>query len=313
MRNIQTLIDLSREQTENVEFSDSTGITENEIIQYANDGQAQMEMAINNVGTDNFLTETIISTSNGVEAYDLPFDMLMGTLIRHVEYGTGSRDEDFFPIEQRQFYERINSFSGTPGSYIQRNNQILLQPKPATSAGRIRVQYKRKLPGLDIRRAQVDAVTLTSAGITSLSFDTSVNFDRTELIKDNFMTIVDKKGNIKMRAIEFDSIDNTTGDVTVTSGFTFESGETIAVGDYAVRYRNSTTHTLLPDICEMWLISYMNWKILKRDSNTDLTDQERELAAMRDNIISGFQRADESFDRIPIINVSDSGFIDEDL
>lgn len=310
MRRLDVLIDQVRKQTENVEFSDTTGISDEEFIQYANDGQEQIEMEINSVGTDNFLVEKEIQTVAGQEAYELPFDMLMGTNIRHVEISSSSSQSDYFPLKQRQFWERINSFNGTPAYYIQRNNQILLQPKP-DRALTIRVQYKKKLPRLDIRRASVSAVTLGSNTITSLTFDTSALFERDELIQDNFLTIVDRDGAVKMRAIPFDDINSGSGVVTVTAGFTFESGESIGVGDYAVRNKNSSTHSQLPDICERFIISYMAWKILKRDSNTDLTDQERELIAMGANIVKNFARADENWDGVPIINNEDLDYLED--
>ncbi len=114
-----------------------------------------------------------------------------------------------------------------------------------------------------------------------------------------------------MRNIEIDSIDTTSGVVTVTGGaFTFEDGEAAAVGDYVVTGVDSANASELPDLAERYLISYMNWKILKRDSSNDSAEAQNELTQLEADILSSFAEVDADLTLIPFI---DATFVDEDF
>lgn len=65
----------------------------------------------------------------------------------------------------------------------------------------------------------------------------------------------------------------------------------------------------MPTICERYLLAYMNWKILKRDSNTDSAEQTTELADMRSEIVQLFAEIDDDVKSVPIQNTQ---FLDDD-
>ena len=306
MRRIDLLIDQSRRATENEDYTENSGIDPEEFIQYINDGQDRIESAINSKSPMTFIREKEIDIVQNQEAYDMPFDIYMGTNIVNVEFSNSGRISDYYRLKQRQIFERINSSSGSifPSFFIRRNNQVMLQPPAAT--GKIRVNYVRKLPRLDIRRGTVLSVSLdtTNKKINSLILDEGSTLYSEELSSEEYLTVVDRLGNMKMAKVLIDGVAS-NGVVTVDSSFVYDSGETIEVGDYVTRGNNSTTHSMLSDICERYLVSYMNWKILKRDSSVDSEEQERELSGIESDILNMYSEPDSTHDGIPIINSDD--------
>lgn len=307
MRQLELLINQSRVDTDNIEFSDTTGIPDSFFIQRANDAQDRIHSLILQQHPDIFLKEKIISSVYGQEAYSAPSDCYLGNRIVQVDYSPSGNENDYFQLKQGRLPERISGIQGVPAWYIRRSGAILLQPKPQSDAAKIRLTYQKKLAKLDIRRATVSAVTLTTDEITSLTLDTTVAFDQTSLVEENFLTVVDKNGVVKMASIPFTDIDATTGVVTIEAGFTFEDGETIEVGDYVCKGALSTTHSELPDVCERYLIAYMDWKVLKKDSSADSIEQSEELQAMEAEIIDTFKETDDDVDYVTIL---DDGYLE---
>ena len=303
-RSLQLLIDASRRETENEEFSDTIGIGNEEFIRYANDAQKVLQSAISGVYPMLLSQEKIISSVVDQEAYDIPDNAFLGNRIDNVEYSPSGRDDQYRKLKQGTLSERRSGISSTPSFYIRRSGQILLQPKPDTSQGKIRLTYQKQLPRLEIVRGYVSAVTLDSVNnqITSLTLDSTQSIDKVELEQETQLTVIDKNGVQKMRNVQFDEVDETTGIVTITSGFTYEDGETIAVGDSIVRGGDSTTHSELPEMCEPFITAYMNWKILKRDSSNDAVEMGQEVAALKAEIVQSFSTTDHDPDFIPILD-----------
>ena len=76
-----------------------------------------------------------------------------------VEYSFSVDDGDFIPLRRGKNIER-STFKGYPSFYIPRGKQILINPIPEGSYGRIRINYTESTPTLDKRRGVIDVVTL---------------------------------------------------------------------------------------------------------------------------------------------------------
>lgn len=301
LRRLDLLISEAREETENKEFTATTGISDEEFIRYANDGQMELQQAISNTHPDVFQEESDPISAIG-ESISIPSDAFLGNRIDYVEFSDDGSENNYRQLKQGRLSERRPGVNSTPSYYIRRSGILLLQPQPDSPGGVVRITYQKRLPSLDIRRAQVGAVTLGSDSITSLILDTTVNFDQENLVTDNFMTVIGRDGTIKMKGIEFDDISASTGIVTITSGFTFDTGETIEVGDYVVRGSCATTHSQLADVCEPFIVSFMQWRALKRDSSSDASGKGQELAQMRASIIDSFSQTDSDVDYVTILD-----------
>ena len=310
---IDNLIDDVRKATENEDFSDTSGIQEQEFIRFLNEGQEHLHARITQQHPSVFLSEQTISITADTEEYSLASDIFIGNKVTQVDYSPTGNAVDYIPLRAGSLRERRTGADGDPQFYIRRGGSILINPVPTTGTGSLRVTYMKRLPKLDKRRASISAVTLNSSNntITTLTLNVSTDtIDSTALAKSNYMCIVTRNGGIQMKAIEFDSINTTTGAVTVTSGFTYTTGETATTSDYIVGGENSTTHTQLDESLERYLIAYATWKILKRDSNSAEADrQQQELLAMEDEIIANYAELSDDIMEIPEIISDDDDWV----
>ena len=302
MRRLENLIEDSREETENDEFTADAGIQDKEFIRYANDAQSRLQSKIFQKSQKVFISEYIFSTVSRQESYELPYDILFENAISNVQFSSSPAGIDYYPLEQSTLKERNTIGYGEPSFYIRRSGKILLNPVPTGGGKKVRVSYVKRLPKMDTRRAKILTVTTSGSSITSLTLDTGSLLDSDALLKESRFSVVNSDGNQLMRRILYTDINSTTGVVTIDPSFLFESGETIAVGNYLVKGEDSCNKSELPFNLERYLLAYMNWKILKRDSSSDSAEAQGELIAMEDEIISSFGDVDDDIERIPIIS-----------
>ena len=302
MRRIELLIADSREETENVEFTDDTGLSDEEFIRYANDAQSRIQSKITQKSDKVFTDEYEFTTVPSQESYQLPDDILFDNMVSNVEIALSGRDRDYFPLDQATVKERNTVTFGDPSYYFRLGGKVYLNPVPDTSLNRVRLVYIRRLNRLDKRRATISAVTTSAQQITSLTLDTTQLIDKTHLDKETRFSVVDADGDVQMRRVKFTNIDDATGIVTIDPSFTFEEDESISVGDYLVGGGFSTNRSELPNSLERYLIAYMNWKVLKRDSSADSQEAQAELLAIETDILESFADVDDDIHKIPLID-----------
>jgi hypothetical protein len=310
-RYVSYLIDDVRTSTENTDFSDTVGIKDAEFLRFLNDAQYRIHSKIVQQHPSVFITEYTTSVVGDQEAYSLPLKAMMGNKVTQVEYTSqSSGTQYYYPLRPGSLFQRSSgpgsgSSIGAPTHYIRKGGQILLSPIPTSSNGTLKINYVHKMPRLDLRRGSVASVTLDSSTntISALSLDVSTDvIDSTELDKFTRLSIVDEEGNVKMSNIKYTAIDSGTGVVTVDSSFTYDTGETISTGNYVVAGPYSTTHVMLDDMVERYLISYCTFKILQRDSNvTDLTTQQNILLEMENEIVQAYAEISDDIMEIPNI------------
>lgn len=305
MRNISLLISRSRSITGNTDFTEDTGFQDEDFLEWATSAQHRIHSKIVQMAPDVFESEKVYSVTSGQEAYDIPELAHLNTRITQVDFSPSTSERDYYPLQKAQLVERQTGIAGNPSVYIRKSNQILLAPAP--TSGMIRIVYQRRFPRLDIRRASVDSVVLDDATstITSLVFDVTTlsSEDIVRIQDEGYVTIVDRDGVIQMAAIPVSEVNSSNGAVTLVSGFEYESGETIAVGDYVVLGNYTSTHSPLPsEVGERYLIEFMNWKAQKGDSSSDSKEQVSEVEQIEAEIISAYTPADNDVARVPIIS-----------
>ena len=309
MRRVDLLITASRRATENQEFTATAGIQDVEFLQYLNDGQEEIHSILQGTFPSILTAYKTQQVVQNQEAYAMPRDLYLGTRIDQIEYSCSGTPDSYYILKKGTLKERLNTQAGNPAFYIRRGAEILIQPKPQ-QAGIMRWSYQRAIPTLDVRRGTVLSVVLGTNDITSLVLDTSIFLDADPIVEQQFMTVVDKNGAVKMRSIPVVAIDTATGTVTVEPGFTFESGETIAAGDFVCAGTFSTTNSELPDVCEKYLLEYCNTRILMRDSQTDSAQISQILAKVEQTLRLAFAEPDGDPDRIPLLDVQFLGVED---
>lgn len=303
MRNVSLLISASRRATENEEFTETAGIQDEEFLQYFNDGQEEIHAILNAAFPHILMKEEIMSVTQSQEAYSIPDMVYMGTRIDMIEYSPTGLKFDYYPLKKGSLKERLNGISSNPAFYIRNGTQVLLQPPPQ-QAGTLRWNYQRKITKLDKQRGTVLSAVLDTGTktITTLTLDPNQAIDSTALLEENYITIVDKNGLVKMRGIPVSAIDTTTGVVTVDAGFVYETGETIDAGDFALRGKYSSTHSELPEVCEKYLLEYCNTRILMRDSSTDADSIAQILAKVQQTLQTAFAEPDSDPDYVTVLD-----------
>lgn len=304
MKRVDKLISQIRRQTENEDAGLNYGIKDVEFLQYLNDAQSRLQSLISSQHNNVFLTEEVYNVSRGVQEYALPDLALMENKVTTVEYSPTNSSEDYYHLESINIHRRSTFSEAYPDAYILRAGKLLLQPTPSQS-GLLRINYVKRIWDLDLRRGTVLASTTSGNELTSLTLDvtsSSTPLDVDEINDSDFICIVDKQGNMKARNIPVNGINSATGAITIDGTHTLLDSESIASGDYVVAGRDTSTHSELPDLCERYLIAYAAWKILKRDSSVDFSEQQAELSSMENDIVQSFAKIDDDVHRIPLIN-----------
>lgn len=302
MKIVDKLINQIRLQTEN---ENEAAISDVEILQYLNDGQERLHAVTLAKHPTVFYVEKEIDVVQGQAYYDLPDDVFLGNKVATIEYSSTGISEDYYPLEPISLKERSN-YEGYPVNYVRTTGKILLDPIPQQT-GKIRINYVRRITHLDKRRGQVDIATISGSALTSLVLKTSGNviIDGDSLNDVDYICIVNKKGEFKMKNIPISGVDTGTGVVTIDAGFTFSEGESITANDFVVAGADTSTHSEFPRNCERYLIAYASWKLLKRDSSADFAEQQQELLAMEEDIVNSFADIDRDYQRIPVYSSFD--------
>jgi len=305
---IDAIIDEARESTENEEFSEVVGITEEEIVKFINQAQNRLHSKIVAQHPQVFIEDYIVSIVADQEAYSLPsHKAFLKNKISSVEYSSSSLVADYSVLDPTVLKNRYSGSSSTPCNYIRRSGAILLVPVPNVSQGSLRLAYVTKLKRIDKRRGKVKAVTTASSQITNLeiTYPNSSTIDPAQLNKDTRFTVVDKYGTVKMENVLLSAISASASyDATleVDSSFTYAATESIAVDDFIIPGAYSTTHLELGPEVERYIQLYVEYKILKRDSSADSQEAFQELAEIEDDIIAIYSEMNDDIITIPDIN-----------
>jgi hypothetical protein len=302
MRKLELLILASRRATENQEFTDTAGIQDEEFIQYFNDGQEEIHSLLNQAFPHILMASKEIQMVQGQEAYDIPEDVYLGTRIDFVEFSQNGQAQNYYPLKKGSLKERLNGLQTDPTFYIRNGSQLLLQPAPQSSNGKIRVSYQKAIPRLDIQRATVETVTLGAGNtITTLVLDDTLLMDTDALLEEGYVTVTDKDGVIKMQDIPVTAI-SSVGVVTIDPSFVYQAGESIAVGDVVLRGKKSSQFSSLPDVTEKYLLEYCNTRILIRDSSTDADAVGQVMAKVQNTLQTAFAEPDSDPDYVPVLD-----------
>lgn len=304
MKRLDLLIAEARASTGNQNYTADAGVQDAEFIRAFNDGQDKIQSLILNTFPSMFQKRKIISAVQAQETYDNPVDVFLDSRIEKLEYSQNGDTKNYYKLQAGFLEEEININAGAPSFYIRQSKTFLCQPPPQDSGGSFRMTYQRAFPRLDKRRGKVSAVTLDTAAktITALTIDPTLlsSDDATAINEAEYITVVSKDGTIKMQNIPV-AVDSNSGVFTIDT-FVYGEGETIAVGDWVVTGKYATTTSELSDICERFLLKFCEWRILKRDSNSDSMEQNQELIDMANDIVESYKRPDSDVKGIPILD-----------
>lgn len=315
-KNIEYIIKQIRRDTQNLSeaivVSSSEGIQDIDFIRGLNRAQDRLQSIIVGVNLSAFEETKLFDIVANQGEYSLPDDCYLKNKIISLDYSPTGVEQDFYALQQKITRERNNLSTLYLDSYILKNGAILFDPRPQSSViNGGRVNYVQTLPRLDIRRSSVTAVTLdtTNRNITSLFVDVinapSLTDENLMIFQENnYFSIVDKYGNIKMSRIPYDSFDTGTGEILIPTSFVYQSGMTIDVGDFLVCGYIATTNSVLPDELERYLECFTSRYIFNRDSSDDEITENSELKEIEDDLLVKYAQLDEDVNYVPIVDDS---------
>lgn len=287
-----------------MDASATTGISTEDFLRYYNWAQERIFALILEKNPNSFQGEKIIDIVANQEAYTIPDNVYLGERIVNVEYSPTGDARDYYKIFEASISFRDTYPQNYAFNYIRRNGQILLRPMPSAGGDKLRVVYERMIDRLDTRRGTVTARTLSATQLTALTIDIATD-DPTQIsgVADKYLCVCNKDGVVQMYNIPYTSYDNTTGVFTLPA-FTFQTGETVAVGDYITVGQYTTTHSALRNICEKYLAAYCNWTILGRDAATAAKAKyfESTLQLIEEEIERAYLDPDKDEHQIQICN-----------
>jgi hypothetical protein len=279
MRRAELLVTQVQRATENERTGTQDGISTEEYYQYLTDGLRHLQSQILQVNPKAFRTSKTYTVS-GSESYALPDDILARNQAVTLEYSQSGNARDYVRLKQLTQLERWSE-TGRPSAYILEGKNFLVNAYP--TSGSLRLTYAAALPAVDKRRGTVGAITTTSTALTALT----VVFSDNNFSLSDHLTLVDFNGTIKMRGIPYTAVGAGTGVVTIQgSSYTFPTGSTGAIGDYFVLGQNASSHALIDDAAESYLVTYCEKRILNRDSSADAVERDQEVQKMVADLVA---------------------------
>lgn len=294
-RYVAHIIEEIREATNEEEFSDTIGFSNENFLRYLNDAQHRLQAKIQSKYPRIFLQQIEYPITSGTSTLSLPRDAYLGNKIVDVKFSQNN-SQHFTRLKPSYISRLKNEFKGYPQEYLRKSGAIELYPKPSVS-GTVRLNYVQRIPELALRSGKVSSVT--GAPITSFLLDIlndSPNF--TQLAKSTRYTIVDEEGNIKASHLKLD-IDPTTGVCTLQ--LPLEEGESIAPNDFILANPYGTTHSKFDVSIERYLLSYCSVKILQQAGSNELAEESQTLNIIEQEIVDTY--ADITGDFITIPNI----------
>lgn len=306
MKYIGDLITESRRDTNN---TDTTGISTEDFLRYANYAQDRLFGLILQTSPMSFQATKEISLVADQEAYTILDNVYLGERIVMVEYSPTGLTRDYYKIYEVGLSYRDNYPQPRPVNYIRQNGQVLLRPIPSAASGTIRVTYERDLDDVGTRRGQVNGTPSgTTIDLTHGTFGAPSTSDEALFVKDAYICISDGFGNVMLRNGIISSYNAGTDAITLAA-----NASTYLVGSYTLANladgyltvgQYTTTHSNLKNPCERYLVAYMNWKILGRDTAGAAKSKvfEAEVELIEKELIQSYQLPDKDEDSIQIEN-----------
>ena len=315
---INALINEIRESTENEEFDETLGLSEEEVLKFINQAQNRLHSKIVAMHKQTFAEEKVINSVANQESYSLFFNSYLKNYISAVEFSATGSADDYYPLRPTSSHNRNTGSNGYPNYYFIRAGKFYILPTPNNSSGKFRVTHIKRPLNLDKRRGLIVASgfdSATSPTYIDMTFVNGQTVDQNQLERYSYVTVVDKFGNQKIANILVDSwnLGTGTGDtrISISSSADMELVNSVGIadGDYVISGDNSSTHLEWSPEVERYLQIFAEFKILKRDSSVDSQEQFQELSEIEQDILDGYSELSDDINEIPDINDSeDWGF-----
>lgn len=301
MLNVSRLIDRVRRETRNEDNTNtvaSDSLSDEEFIDALNDAQHRLQSVISNVYSVLFEKQAEFPVTIGLDEYTINDNVYLGNRIVCVEYTPVGNVADYRELENRDIKEREER-SGIPNKYIRTSKKIIINPIPNIQTGKLRVTYEKHLSTLDKVRATVSSVGTPSGGQITITLAASPDAKMAELIKGDYITILDTFGAVaitNVRVVIISGVSLVIEEGDVVKGVNIDAGYQILIG------KDATYTPDLPDICEPYLVAYACWQIFNRDDLVKAQRAKERLALIEEGLAESFSMESKDVRYIPIFD-----------
>lgn len=310
------LVREARDKSGNQVYGDSNGRPQRSFVSAGNAAQDRLYALMLQKRPSLFVKQGYIDTVANQAEYDLPSDVFLHHRIQSVECLPTNNAQLYYNLNQRTPRTQVST-PGLPESYFLRNKKIVLSPYPATGFTQgLRLNYQFVIPRLDIRRGKIAAVT--DLGTTT----------RIELADDDWLT-AENESDLENEWIDYIAVVSSTGTYVAA-----DQGIQVISYDPATRYlvvngdptagmvannyvvfskggTDTTTHCVLPDTCERYLVEYMTMRAQMSDTSSEAAVTSPLLQAIEREILDSVEMLEEDLFAIPILDASLLGFGDD--
>jgi hypothetical protein len=306
MRRAEQLIAHVRRATENERAGTADGVSDEEFLEYLNQGQELLQQAIVRAHRTALAKESAAIPASGTEYIDLPSDCFGRQRVFSVFYSSSGERRDAYKLDERRVSER-RTCSGSPSTYIPLKDQIIVNPYPA--GGSFFVTYDPVMPRIEKRRSLVASATVTAGNLTALTLTTTSPFSQADFDLFDELTLVDSSSAVLAAGIPFTAV-SALGVVSIRGGsHTLSSGETVPVGAHVLLGPYSSSVSLMPDLCEKFFLSYCERRILQRDESAARADMSQDEMNQLQEIVATFVEISGDVEDIPVF---DNGYFTDD-
>jgi len=298
LERVERLIDEARVLSQNQKYDADSGLSQDVFVRYFKNAQDAIVREIVNTKSKYLLKEKIYDTVANQEKYPYPHDIYLHN-IDTLEYSENGLDYIF--LEKVYSKDRKSGFTGYAYGYTTREDGFYVVPV-LVGGQKLRLSYIRNPNAPQRRMGRLTTVTIVSGQITALTIDpTEASFDPASLAKWDYLCIVSKEGSQKVKSVKFDSVNLTTGVITL-SPHTLEAGESAAIGDYVCGGRYVTNKIELPDICESFLILHATYEAKYGDSSQWSKEAREVMGAHLNQLILSFSKNTDDISEVIITN-----------
>jgi hypothetical protein len=311
-RHVKTLIDRVKRDSNFKSvispISSTVGVQDSDIVDYFNDAQDHfVSMATSN--NDTIFQDSVtfnIGSNATVNVMNSP--LAMEIKIVDVKYRRNST-HNWVDIPKVPINSVADpNYTIAPVAYYIQNGAVYLTGDP--TEGEVWIIWEKRPDYQWFPVAQVQSVTDSGTQITALtaSYLTGANgvtfTDSDWDMNDQYFCVVDRYGAIKMRNVEFDTVSSGVFTFIGGTGFTYDTGETMAVDDYLVPGQNVSSHSALPREAERYFIYYAVEQICGTkgasfEKQTFLRRRKDEALA---ELINSYQVGDKDYNEVQIVD-----------
>lgn len=312
IRRVDQIVSRVRAWTENEDASAGAGIPSDDFVDALSDGQEMLQGAILRSNPDCRWFDVVydVALVAGQKEYSIPTRAFYANAVRKVEFSETGREDDFVPLDPVGLHQLSNLSTWPPACYSLTGRSVVLDPPPDVAQGTLRITYVARVPRLARPIGLISSFSSPSLILTS----ESTFLDATALSNSvpGYFSIIrrlDGAGiSYSMTATAYDSGTRT---LTVSAGPTYETGFVAAdlVGAMLVAGDYATCAPAWPVGIEVqverYLRNYGIWKIMRRESSGDTSEQGNELSAIEADIIKSANAAQGDY---PVVVMDSDGW-----